>query len=236
MPRLPVDGKKVIEYRITLGTYEREQLNRFVDGLQIKNIGQGFGAATDPLEALFSTTTGTVGGAFVLAWALKRGFGIDVPLPTDSEDLFEVWSAINDALFLTPEERQQMDERLNAIKTDAKQTTGRFGIKSINALRQLQLALANIIFGARDSITNAPDLYEDVSDPYADVDLSGSSDDPNFEGPPTLTMYRRNVAAAWYDGQYPFSYARDLLIATGMTEASASEYLNAYEQEKAGSL
>ena len=50
MPRLPVDGKKVIEHRITLGTYEREQLNRMVDGLQIRNIGQGFGAATDPLS------------------------------------------------------------------------------------------------------------------------------------------------------------------------------------------
>ena len=83
MPRLPVDGNKVVEHRITLGTYEREQLNRFVDGMQVRNIGQGFGAATDPLEALFNTTTGTVGGAFAIAWALKRFFGVDVPIPTD---------------------------------------------------------------------------------------------------------------------------------------------------------
>ena len=74
MPRLPVDGNKVVEHRITLGTYERDQLNRFVDGLQIRNIGQGFGAATDPIEALFATTTGTVGGAFFIAYCLKHTY------------------------------------------------------------------------------------------------------------------------------------------------------------------
>lgn len=234
MPRLPVDGKKVVEHRITLGTYEREQLNRFVDGLQIRNIGQGFGAATDPLEAMFNTTTGTIGGAFVIAWALKRFFGIDVPIPTDFEDIGEIWAAINDALFLTPEQRQELNERLTAETQEAKEKAGLFGVKIVSVTREIELALANLLFGNKDSITNNPDLYAD-NDPYANVDLGGDSQNPDFEGPPTLAQYRVNVADAWYNGQFPFSYARDLLIQSGMSEAAASEFLNQYEIEKSGS-
>ena len=47
MPRLPVDGKKVIEHRVTLGTYERQQLDTLVTGVTVKNVG-------DPLVALLS--------------------------------------------------------------------------------------------------------------------------------------------------------------------------------------
>ena len=87
MPRLPVDGTRVKELRVTLGSYERQQLERFIDGMQIKNIGTGVGAATDPIEALFGTTVGASGGLFIAAWALKRFFNVDVPIPTDLEDI-----------------------------------------------------------------------------------------------------------------------------------------------------
>ena len=38
MPRLPVDGKKVQELRVTLGTYERQQLDTLVTGMTIRNV------------------------------------------------------------------------------------------------------------------------------------------------------------------------------------------------------
>ena len=41
-PRLPVDGKKVVEHRVTLGAYEREQLDTMVTGVTVKNITQPF--------------------------------------------------------------------------------------------------------------------------------------------------------------------------------------------------
>lgn len=236
MPRLPVDGKKVIEYRITLGTYEREQLNRYVDGLQVRNIGTGLGAATDPLEAFLSNGIfGTTGGAFFVAWALKRYFGIDVPIPTDMEDLTELWAAIQGALFLTPEERQELDARLTAETQEAKEKAGMFGVKIVSVTRQIELALANLLFGNKNSVTNNPDLYVD-DNPYSNVDLGGDSQDPDFEGPPTLAQYRVNVADAWYRGEFPFSYARNLLIQSGMSEAAASEFLNQYEIDKSGGV
>ena len=39
MPRLPVDGKKVIEHRYTLGQYERDQLDTLITGLTVRNVG-----------------------------------------------------------------------------------------------------------------------------------------------------------------------------------------------------
>ena len=53
MPRLPVDGKKVIEHRITLGTFERERLDTLITGLTIKNIGT-------PTVALLNDVTGMI--------------------------------------------------------------------------------------------------------------------------------------------------------------------------------
>ena len=38
MPRLPVDGKKVIEYRITLGTFERRMLDDFATAYKVNRI------------------------------------------------------------------------------------------------------------------------------------------------------------------------------------------------------
>jgi len=38
VPRLPVDGKKVVEHRLTLGQFERTMLNDFVSSKQFNNI------------------------------------------------------------------------------------------------------------------------------------------------------------------------------------------------------
>ena len=53
MPRLPVDGKKVIEHRITLGTFERERLDTLITGLTIKNVAT-------PTVALLNDVTGMI--------------------------------------------------------------------------------------------------------------------------------------------------------------------------------
>jgi len=52
VPRLPVDGKKVVEHRITLGTYEREELDTFVTGVTVKNVGQPLVALLSDVSAL----------------------------------------------------------------------------------------------------------------------------------------------------------------------------------------
>ena len=67
MPRLPVDGNKVVEHRVTLGTYERQQLDTLVTGVTVKNVG-------DPLVALLSD----VSAIAVLAGILEALGVIDI--------------------------------------------------------------------------------------------------------------------------------------------------------------
>ena len=60
MPRLPVDGKKVVEHRITLGTKERELLDSAINAYQFNQIAT-------PSVALMSDISGMI----VLAGMLK---------------------------------------------------------------------------------------------------------------------------------------------------------------------
>ena len=159
MPRLPVDGTKVKELRVTLGSYERQQLERFIDGMQIRNIGQGFGAATDPIEAMFNTTLGTVGGAAIVAWAMKRFFGLDIPLD-DKDDLIEMWAALIGAIGLTPEQRQELKERQDAVKKEFADEAAIFPVRLLGVATRIEAAITDFLFGKADSYSNAPDLYE----------------------------------------------------------------------------
>ncbi|MFZ9069188.1 MAG: hypothetical protein ACO23R_17595 [bacterium] len=193
MPRLPVDGVKVIEYRHTLGTFERQQLERFIDGLQIRNIGTGIGAATDPVEALFSTTTGSVGGLFLLSWALKRFFGFDVPIPTDLEDLSEGWAILVGSLNdMTTETREGIDNYIDSI--DLKEKAELFGVIAavIPGLRGVALSTrllkraADFIFSPLDSPRFDPnygDIYADYVDPG--LETGGQVGIPPAQVPPT---------------------------------------------------
>jgi len=52
MPRLPVDGRKVIEHRITLGQFERRQLEKVAEGV-------AFNQTADPIVKLLNDVTGT---------------------------------------------------------------------------------------------------------------------------------------------------------------------------------
>tara|TARA_R110000764_G_C10786638_1_gene356961 strand:- start:150 stop:518 length:369 start_codon:yes stop_codon:yes gene_type:complete len=77
--RLPVDGKKVQEYRITLGTFERQQLETLVTAVQVERITKGINniATSD----LFLSPTKMI--LFVEAVAtLLEILGIETPIPT----------------------------------------------------------------------------------------------------------------------------------------------------------
>ena len=59
MPRLPVDGKRVQEIRVTLGTYERERLDLLITGMTFRNVGT-------PTVALLSDVSALVALAAIL--------------------------------------------------------------------------------------------------------------------------------------------------------------------------
>jgi len=68
MPRLPVDGKKVIEHRITFGTKERELLDSYVFGNQFNQI-------SDPIIKLISDVSAMT---FLTSLYLAFRYGDDV--------------------------------------------------------------------------------------------------------------------------------------------------------------
>ena len=234
MPRLPVDGKKVIEYRITLGTYERDQLSRLIDGVQIRNIGTGIGAATDPLEAFMSNgVLGSTGGAFLVAWALKRYFGIDVPIPTDSEDLLEIWQAIDKALGPTPEQREEISRFV-----EAQQNTVKRGFFSnflpgvVTGARRVHLWFENALFGSKEA---PPYVDYNEGDP-----IPGDYIDPGLEPAPPppygLTPAQRDCALEklnlWSAGVMPWRIDQNLrtgLVNCGMSIAKANVIFEAYK-------
>jgi len=86
MPRLPVDGKKVIEHRITLGTKERELLDQGINAYQFNQIAT-------PTVALMSDISGMIVLGSVLAI-----FYPDIVIPTGEATMDEVTSAINNGI------------------------------------------------------------------------------------------------------------------------------------------
>ena len=84
MPRLPVDGKKVIEYMHTLGTYERQMLNDIAVSYRISAIDPAviIKVLEDPLKL--------VQIAYSVATILEMfGFETGLPTPADIPELIE---------------------------------------------------------------------------------------------------------------------------------------------------
>jgi len=71
MPRLPVDGKKVIEHRISLSGVEREQLENFVMGYNVNRV-------MTPLVALLSDVT-ALGALYLLLNSLFPNWAQNLP-------------------------------------------------------------------------------------------------------------------------------------------------------------
>ena len=257
MPRLPVDGKKVIEYRVTLGTYERDQLNRFVDGVQVKNIGTGIGAATDPLEALLSTTLGTVGGVYLVAWALKRFFNIDVPIPTDLEDLEEGWALILDAVNLDAAGREELNNYVESLQLGKKAELlgglpGLGGLKLIDPGYTLLKGMANFIFTPLDNPKFNPN-YGDISADFIDPGLANQGgpgapavpDDSDEDVPEdnedsNMAIWEmasnEQIGDMWLNEDISFSQARTyLMLKNTWSSGYAGYWLNWYSAQQTGS-
>ncbi len=81
MPRLPVDGKKVIEHRITFGTKEREILESFA-------FSQGFKNVATPTVDLLKDVSGLIAFAYIA----NRTFGLNLDFGgiTDLDELIQL--------------------------------------------------------------------------------------------------------------------------------------------------
>jgi hypothetical protein len=86
VPRLPVDGNKVVEHRITLGTKERQMLESAL-------IGYNFNRISTPIVAGVSDVS------FMLVVAsLLTAFFPNIVIPTGVEQVDEITKAIVDGI------------------------------------------------------------------------------------------------------------------------------------------
>lgn len=225
MPRKPTE--KVIEHRFTLGNYERDQLNRFIDGMQVRNIGTGIGAATDPIEAMLSNTLGTVGGVFFVAWALKRFFDIDVPIPTDLEDVTEGWNAILGAVQLDKEGRERLDAYIETLGLQKKASLlGAFlpqiipGAPVVSIGYSFLKNVTNFVFTPIDNPRFDPN-YSGITADYVDPGLAGER--PPSGVPPEMPGDEEEGTAIWQTSSN--EQIGDMWLSGQITIATAINYL-----------
>ncbi len=249
MPRKPTE--KVVEHRFTLGNYERDQLNRFIDGMQIKNIGTGIGAITDPIEAMLSNTLGTVGGVFLVSWALKRFFDIDVPIPTDLEDVTEGWNAILGAVQLDKEGRERLDAYIESLGLQKKASLfGRVAAQIIPGAPVVSVGysflknMSNFIFTPIDNPRYDPN-YSGIAPDYIDPGLAGERppsgippEMPGDEEEGTAIWQRASneqIGDMWIGGQITIAQAINYLMRkNGWSYVYSANWLNEYEMQKNG--
>ena len=110
MPRLPVDGNKVVEHRITLGQYEREQLDTISTGYAV-------GRVAEPLVALLSDVSALVAltgifealGLIDLAGLARKGYGAGQQVIDNI--INDVYNSVDEALI---EAQRIIDEGIEA--------------------------------------------------------------------------------------------------------------------------
>ena len=108
MPRLPVDGKKVVEHRITFGTKEREILDSALGAYQFNRVASPVVAGLSDVS--FVITLG----------ALLTYFFPDIVIPKGVESADEVWDAIITGIDAGEERaRQERAESGEATLDDA---------------------------------------------------------------------------------------------------------------------
>ncbi|MGI9569705.1 MAG: hypothetical protein ACR2PH_08205 [Desulfobulbia bacterium] len=252
MPRKPTE--KVVEHRFTLGNYERDQLNRFIDGMQVKNIGTGVGAITDPLEAMLSNTLGTVGGVFLVSWALKRFFDIDVPIPTDLEDVTEGWNAILGAVQLDKEGRERLDAYIETLGLEKKtsllgQALRYSGVGgplagTVSIGYNILKGMANFVFTPLNNPRFNPN-YSGISPDYIDPGLAGER--PPSGIPPEMPedeeegnaiwqqATNEQIGDMWLNRQISIAQAINYLMRkNGWSYQYSANWLNDYEMQKYG--
>ena len=83
MPRLPVDGKKVVEHRITFGTKERELIDQFSLSYRINSVAPSFAEIVKDATALYA-----------IGVAIEIIFDVDLPFIVTTDDAQELWDGL----------------------------------------------------------------------------------------------------------------------------------------------
>lgn len=88
MPRLPVDGTRVIEHRFSLSGYERQQLDTLVTGMTVRNVGEPAVNLLSDVSALVALTTllEALGVIDLTGWAWSGALNVFAQL---KEGLFD---------------------------------------------------------------------------------------------------------------------------------------------------
>lgn len=83
MPRLPVDGKKVVEHRITFGTKERELIDQFSLSYRINSVAPSFAEIVKDATALYA-----------IGIAIEIIFDVELPFIVTTDDAQELWDGL----------------------------------------------------------------------------------------------------------------------------------------------
>jgi len=86
MPRLPVDGKRVIEHRITFGTKERDMMESALTGYQFNKVATPIVAGMSDVSFMI-----VLGGILAIYFP-------DIVIPTGAATVQEVTGAISDGI------------------------------------------------------------------------------------------------------------------------------------------
>jgi len=87
MPRLPVDGKKVIEHRITFGTKEREIIESLSTSYAIKSVFPSFATILTDATALYA-----------IGVLIEIIFKVDLPYIYTTDDAQQLWQSLKESL------------------------------------------------------------------------------------------------------------------------------------------
>lgn len=158
MPRLPVDGKKVIEYRLTLGTYERERLDSLITSLQVKNIGE-------PIVALMSD----ISGMAVFLYGLSSVIGFKFEAPEFIDDAGDLFSA-----FMT-----QLKEAADTVAPPGSPASRARGLLSLFGSPTNNVLIQQIFETITNNANTTPEFnpdsvnYSGIAPDYIDPGLQG---------------------------------------------------------------
>jgi len=78
MPRLPVDGTKVVEHRITFGTLEREQIGEAVNAIQAQKYSQALENIATPIVEILKDAS----ALYAIVTLIEVYTNIDLPILT----------------------------------------------------------------------------------------------------------------------------------------------------------
>ena len=78
MPRLPVDGTKVIEHRITFGTLERDQISELVNAIQAQKYTQAIENVANPIVDVLKDAS----ALYAIVTLIEVYTDIDLPILT----------------------------------------------------------------------------------------------------------------------------------------------------------